>query len=98
MSTQPIVVGDTVDFRLLASKNGTAWDMTGGAVSLYLQRPDGTVLGPFAATISTSQADYTADVTNVDVPGGWTRQWKVSVAGVVMRSRPIAFDVYGQLG
>jgi len=94
---QKIVVGDTIDFTLAAKKNGSAWNITGGSVLLYLVKPDATVLGPFDATLSsptTGGAHYAVDTDVIDQSGDWVRQWKVSAEGITLWSQEIGFPVY----
>ncbi len=99
---QPIVVGDTVDFKLTAKKDSAVWDITGATVTFYLMKPDGTILSPFTATLSSPTlgiAHYQVATTVLSVAGKWQRQWKVVTSGsVVMWSGEIVFRVYGAMG
>ncbi len=98
--SQPIVVGDTVDFTLNARKDGSTWNITGATVTLYLQKPDATVLSPFSATVSGGAdgiAHYQVATTVLSVAGTWGLQWKVSLSGVVAWSKVITFTVYPAL-
>lgn len=98
---QPIIVGNTVKFRLLAKKDGVVWDLTGATVSLYLLKPDGsTVLGPYVATIDdgpAGDASYQVSESVLDTAGPWALQFKVSKSGIVLRSRVYGFNIYDRL-
>jgi len=98
---QPIVVGNTHDFVANFQKDGSTWNITGGTISLYLIKPNGVVLPPFSATITSGSggvAHYAAAATVLDVPGEWKKLWYVSVSGVVQRSTKIPFMVYDSEG
>jgi hypothetical protein len=98
---QPIVVGSTPEFTLTARRSGEPWDLTGGAVKLYLRDPDGIVLGPYTATLDDPTAggavvQVAADV--IDAAGVWRRQWRVEAGdGAVAWSTQIRFPVESAL-
>ena len=94
-SDQPIVVGDTIDFKLHARKDRATWDLTGATVSLYLKNPSGIVSAALSATITDATAgiaDYTT-TTELDEDGDWVRQWKVVSGAVTLWSEEIEFSV-----
>ena len=94
---QKIVVGSTPDFTLNAQKDSVVWDITGGTILLYLIKPDGTVLGPYTATITSGIggiAHYQVATTVLNIRGSWYKQWKVTVSSIVMWSEQIPFTVY----
>lgn len=86
-------VGATKRFFLTAYKDGVAWTLTAGTVLLYLWKPDGTVVGPYAATIADNTAEYTTGISVHDTVGDWSLQWYVSVAGVVQWSDEDTYTV-----
>lgn len=97
---QPIVVGDTIDFVINARKDGAVYDLTDATVSLYLQKPDGTVLSAFSATVSDGPggvAHYQTATTVLDTAGDWVRQWKTVKSGVVLWTRKRLFTVESAL-
>ena len=94
--TQPIVVGNTMDFQLAAGQGGIAWDLTEATVSLEFRRPDGTIVGPSSATITDGPgglAHFQCLDTLLDIDGRWARQWKVTQSGVELASKQIVFLV-----
>ena len=94
--TQPIVIGDTVDFTLYARKNGATWDITSGTVSLYLTDPSGNVSSPYSATISDGAAGlahYQVATDVLDEAGDWYARWKVVKSGITMYSALLPFNV-----
>ena len=98
-SSQQIVVGNTTDFQLLAAKNGVAWDISGGTVTLYLKKPDGTLLtkGATLTSPTTGQADYICLTTDLDQDGDWVKQWKVVAGGLTMWTDEETFTVESNL-
>jgi hypothetical protein len=93
---QPIVVGNTHDFKLTAKKDGSVWDISGATITLYLRKPDGTVLSGFSASITNGPAGlahYQVDNDDLDVAGDWARQWKVVKSGVELKTKIIPFTV-----
>lgn len=93
---QPIVVGSTIDFTVIAKKDGSVWDISGATVTLYLRKPDGTVLSPLTATVSNGPAGtahYQTDNDDLDVAGDWARQWKIVKSGIELKTKIIPFTV-----
>ena len=97
---QRIVVGDTIDFNVYWRKDGVTWNITGGAITLFLKNPAGTVTS-YSATISSGTeglAHYLAAGSILDQAGTWVRQWKAVVSGVTLYTEQIEFDVLQALG
>lgn len=93
---QPIVVGNTHNFKLTAKKDGVIWDISGATITLSLRKPDGTILSPFSASITNGPlglANYQVADTVLDTAGDWARQWKVEKSGVELKTKIIPFTV-----
>ena len=90
-----LIVSTTPRFQLTALKDGVVWDLTLATVSLFLRKPDGTVLSK-EATVNNAlagQARYDAVIDDLDQAGLWTRSWRVTENFVVLESPPISFAV-----
>lgn len=85
----------TWTFKLTATRDGVAWNLTGATVNFYLRKPDGTLLTKTATVTDAAGgiAEYTALTTDLDVSGSWTRAWQVTSGATVLRSNPIPFVV-----
>lgn len=93
---QPIVLGDTLDFQLVASKDGVVWDISIGIVSIYFQDPTGVLTGPLSATITdgpNGKAHYQCTTSLLSLSGDWVYQWIVTVSGVTLKSSLIPLSV-----
>jgi hypothetical protein len=97
MSSRTLVAGSTYRFKLAATKDGAAWDLSSATVTLYLQKPDGTLVtktgtvydGPNGLARFDSEA---ADLDPADV-GVWSRSWEITDGAVVQESQSIVFLV-----
>lgn len=91
----PLIVGSTYRFTLTATKDGSAWDISGGSITLTLIDPGGNATGYAASIVSgpAGTARYDGAVGLLDEAGVWRRSWTVSVGGVVQESVPIVFSV-----
>ena len=97
MATSPLTEGATYAFTLTATKDGTAWDLTGATVTLTLHKPDGTSLSKSATVTDgpNGKAAYTSVAADLDQTGTWYRVWKVESGSVVQYSpNPISFAVF----
>lgn len=97
---QPIVVGNTHNFKLAAKKDGVVWDISGATITLTLRKPDGTLLAAFSATITNGPlglANYQVANTVLDTAGDWQRQWFISKSGVELKTKIINFTVEPEL-
>lgn len=96
MTNPRCTTGSTHRFRLLATKDGEVWDLTGANVQLYLIKPDEvTILVKSATLIFPAEgiAEYTTLTTDLDVTGAWQRQWKVTQGPLVFWDVRHAFHV-----
>jgi BppU N-terminal domain len=97
---QGVVQNDTWIFRHTFCKNGGPWDLTAANVSLFLEDPNGNVLGPFAATIDDAingKASYTVDSTVLSIPGDWLKEWLVDQLNITWRTASETFTVLPHL-
>lgn len=93
---QPIVVGDVIPIELNAQALGITWDLSLATILLYLTQPDGTVDGPFTATVTDGEggiASYTPTTTLFDLPGEGFIQWKITIGTLVKWSDKISFTI-----
>src|SRR5262245_39323464 len=90
-----LVVGSNPRFRLTALKDGVVWDISAASVSLYLRKPDGSVLTNSAAVSNgpAGMAQFDSAVTDLDQPGFWTRSWRVTDGPVSLECVAIPFVV-----
>lgn len=70
-------------------------------MTLTLRTPNGGTLGPYTATLTDpteGEASYTVTSTStIDTAGNWSRQWKIVVGSITMRSGVIPFKVQSNL-
>ena len=88
------VSGGTYLFQLDAFKDGVAWDITGGVVTLYLKKSGASVLSN-SATLPGSpsnRATYTSTTLQL-TPGLWRASWKVVKGGIEVESDADSFNV-----
>ena len=91
----PLTIGSTYRFRLVAKKDGVTWDLTAATISLLFRKPDGTSLTG-SATVTDGPggvAEYVCSTTDLDIIGGWRLSWKVVAGVIVQSSLPIPFSV-----
>lgn len=78
---KPWVVGDIGRrFRARFTLDGATWDLTNATVTLYLQKPDGSLLTK-TATVSDPTggvAEYVTISGDLSVAGNWSATWKVA--------------------
>jgi hypothetical protein len=75
--TRVYFTGDIKRFRAVnTTKGGVAWVLT--AATLYLVKPDGTVIPKTATSISTYIWGFTTSASDLDTSGTWRRYWKVT--------------------
>jgi len=90
-----VVVGNTYLFRLTATKDGTAWDITGATVKLGLSTPAG-VVSVKTGTITNAVggvAEYTSVAGDLSVAGVWAQSWEITQGAIVQESSPVSFVV-----
>ena len=89
------IIGNTHKFLLIAEKDGVAWDITGGTITLYLEKPNGALLTKSATIISgpAGTAYYTTLTTDLSAAGRWKRWWKVVVGSIEIEYGPYFFNV-----
>lgn len=90
-----MVVGNTYKFRLTATKDGIAWDLTGAAVKLNIVSSSG-VLATKTATITNAVggiAEYTSIAADLNAAGIWVRSWQIDQGTIVQESVPLSFAV-----
>lgn len=90
-----LTVSSTYLWKLTATKDGVAWNLTGATVTLLLRRPDGTTATKTATVVNAAGgvAEYTGLTTDLDVSGSWTRTWRVVQSNIDVRSVPQRFLV-----
>lgn len=91
MATESVTTGSTVTFYSSPTTlDGVTWDITGATVTLYMRKPDGTLLTKTAAVTDgdAGVAEYTTSTTDLDVGGPWELTWKVVLGGVTVLSPP----------
>lgn len=107
MATYFSHVGDTTNLDVNITDNDDPWDATGAVITYYLRRPGhlGTVLTRSGAlTINGSstvvpRARYTTLTTDLDVPGAWIFEVRVSAGGSqVWTSDAMRLDVAPKIG
>lgn len=76
--TRVYFVGDIKKFEVQnITKDGTAWALTGA--TLYLVKPDGTVLSPKTATqVDSVTWGYVTVSGDMDTSGVWRRYWRLT--------------------
>jgi len=86
--SEPITVGSTPIFEGLYKRDGAAWDLTGGVVTLFLRKPDGTIAMKTPTLIDPpgGVARYQALAADLDVGGRWARRWKATKGSDVFSS------------
>jgi hypothetical protein len=88
---EPLAVGSVLTMQLQAYKDGVAWDLTGGSVTLKLLDPAGN---PTSISGSIVGQGAQAPWTVTSPAGNWTRAWVAQDAGGThLVSRPIVFAV-----
>lgn len=78
-------VGGSFLFDTIFKADGTVINITGGTVSLYFRKPNGTILTR-SGTITDGAAgvaEYETDGDDFTVDGNWARRWTVTVGGIV---------------
>lgn len=96
--TQSPIVGSTYRFQLTATKDGSAWTLTGATTKLYLTDPSGNVSEHATTGGSGATRYYDSAAGDLDEPGNWRRSWHVTDGSVVQESAPIDFVVQASPG
>lgn len=88
------VAGGTYTFKLVASKDGVVWDITGATIYLVLRRGR-SIVSRFAATITNASggiAQYTTTTEDLKA-GNYLCSWQVSQGSIVVESPSVPFPV-----
>lgn len=104
MPVQPPVVGGTYEWFLNPAMINTEsapsvygpWDITGATVTITFISPSGAATS-FSATIVNGpkgQAKYINSTSLLNAVGQWGYSWRVSLAGVVLETQIIYFNVF----
>jgi hypothetical protein len=93
---QALVVGSTHRFEVVLAKDGEDWDLDAATVVLAIRKPDGS--GGFSdttvnATVDGNLAYYVCSTTFLDVPGVWSRSWRVTDGAIVGKTPRVVFEV-----
>lgn len=104
MPAQPVVVGGTYDWFLnpvlinTESSPGVygMWNLTGATVTISFIPPSGSGQHFTASIVSatTGTAHYINNTSLFNVTGQWGYSWKVSLAGTILESQIVYFQVY----
>lgn len=93
MAAEPVVVGGTYNWKLTATKDGAAYDLTGATVVLTFVSPSGTRT-QYTFTAAASSPAYENPTGLITTHGEWIRSWKTTLSGVVLETREIPFTAY----
>lgn len=98
MAQDPVtlVAGGCYRFRLTATKDGAAWDLTNATVTLYLKDPTGVVSMHTASVQSPATAGvayYDNATSDLTLVGDWQKAWSILDGTVVGRTEPEDFCV-----
>jgi hypothetical protein len=96
MASKPLTVGSTYRFQAKpVTKDGTTWNLSAATVQLLLRDPDGNVYTRNATVTDAANgvAEYVCTPADLNVPGTWTRRWKVTDGGVQITGDDIPFQV-----
>ena len=94
----PIVAGSTYKWSPTFIKDGVIYDLTGATIIVSFLPPTGSAQ-TFSMSILSASAG-TATYTNLTtlftnaLAGQWSRSYRVTLSGVVLESKEIAFQVY----
>lgn len=90
-----MVVGNTYKFRLTATRDGAAWDLTGATVTMALRNPAGIAAIKSASVTNAAGGivEYNSIISDIATSGIWSRSWEITQGTIVQESPIVSFSV-----